>query len=157
MYARRFQVPPRPGDEAHNPVCVGQSPGISDPLGDLSARTGVLQGLLVICFLLTSNRWQSPETELRTDGGSSAARATTISTLKLPIVWLGMILFFTCAGTETSVGQWSYSLLTKARSIVPRAAGLWVSAFWVSHTAGRIIFGLVVDHVGAVRIVSEGE
>jgi fucose permease len=74
-------------------------------------------------------------------------------TLKMPAVWLSLLLFFVLTGMESSASQWSYTLFTEERNIDPRVAGLWVSLFWASLTAGRLFFGFVVNRIGAVPLV----
>jgi fucose permease len=78
--------------------------------------------------------------------GSTAA-------LRMPAVWLSLLLFFVLTGVESSTAQWPYTLFTEARDIDPRVAGLWVSLFWASLTLGRIFFGFVVERVGTVTLV----
>jgi hypothetical protein len=47
-------------------------------------------------------------------------------TLRQPIVWLSMALFFIYVGIEISLGQWAYTLLTESRHIAPQVAGIMV-------------------------------
>ncbi|WP_410967525.1 hypothetical protein, partial [Salmonella sp. SAL4456] len=51
------------------------------------------------------------------------------------------------AGVEITAGQWAYSLFTEGRGMATTTAGIWVSAYWASLTIGRIVFGIVVNHV----------
>jgi fucose permease len=94
-----------------------------------------------------------------TTGRSAAAHAgppakvRARDTLRLPIMWLSMLLLFTTTGMESSAAQWPYTLFTEARSIDPAVAGLWVSLYWASMTVGRILFGIVVDRIGSVRLL----
>ncbi len=126
---------------------------------DLSWRwsygaTGVLFGVLALAFGLTRTRWESlapasAEAEL----DPSAAKIGIADTLRLPLVWLGIAIFVTYAGIETSAGQWPYSLFTEARSVAESTAGVWVSIYWGSLTVGRLFFGGVVDRLGVVRML----
>jgi fucose permease len=68
-------------------------------------------------------------------------------------VWLHVLLFFVYTGLEVSVGQWSYTVLTEDRTVAGRLAGLWVTAYWASILAGRILFGFVVERIGIDRLI----
>jgi fucose permease len=112
---------------------------------------------LAVAFGLTLVRWrifqresdsppQERDTEVRVIARSSA-------TLRLLVVWLSLLLFFSFTGMEGSAAQWPYTLFTEARSVDPRVAGLWISIFWATITVGRVFFGIVIDHVGAIPLV----
>jgi fucose permease len=73
--------------------------------------------------------------------------------LKLPIVWLNLVLFFTFTGMEGVAGQWPYTLFTEGRAIDPVVAGFWTSLFWLSVTVGRIFFGFAVKFIGTVSLI----
>jgi fucose permease len=42
------------------------------------------------------------------------------------------------------VGQWSFSILTESRHVSAATAGFWVSLYYASFTAGRLIFGFAL-------------
>jgi fucose permease len=121
---------------------------------DLSWRYGygvaaAAQFLMVVLFLLTYKQWRaSPEAIDEIESGQGNGRAS----LNL-ILWLSIILFFLYAGIEVSAGQWSYPLFTEARNIDVKVAGLWVSIYWGIFTIGRLIFGFIVNYVGAVPML----
>jgi fucose permease len=71
----------------------------------------------------------------------------------LPLVWLGIGLFLAYTGLENSAGQWSFSLLTESRHAAPEIAGVWVSIYWGSFTAGRIFFGAIVKWVRPAALI----
>jgi len=54
---------------------------------------------------------------------------------------------------EITGGNWTYTLFTQARGIDPARAGTWVSLYWGSLTAGRILSGLIVNRLGEVRLL----
>jgi fucose permease len=114
----------------------------------------VLQGLLALCYGLTLDRWHHSNPGSKAiSSGPAVERASSISTLKLPVVWPTMLLFFMLAGIELAAGQWTYTLFTEARSVAPPIAGIWVGIYWASFTAGRLFFGLVVDRIGVVNLL----
>ena len=111
---------------------------------------GLVQALFAICYWLTLDRWKligssDAESEARAQGVS------VVDTLRLPLVWAGVVLFFLFTGVENTTGQWSYTLLTEARSVAPDVAGFWASAYWGSLTVGRILLGFVTDRLGIER------
>jgi fucose permease len=117
--------------------------------GGLSWRVGfvivaVAQLALAIAFGLTRRLWDRPAPAV---GAPEASGASLRSTLRLPLVWLGIGLFFAYTGIEVATGNWVFSLLTEARGVSPALAGAWVSLFWASLTIGRILFGFVVQRV----------
>ncbi len=58
-----------------------------------------------------------------------------------------MLLFFVYTGLELTAGQWLYTLLTEARGIVPVVAGVWISVYWGSLTAGQLLSGVIVAYI----------
>lgn len=113
------------------------------------AAIGGMLLLLAIFFAATRDRWGGP-----TPAGPDAGGAVGMTdTLRHPIVWLQMAVFFLYTGLEVTVGQWSFTLLTEARGVGPGAAGVWVSVYWGSIGVGRVLFGAVVERVGIDRLL----
>lgn len=80
-------------------------------------------------------------------------KATSLDALKMPIVWLGILLFLFYTGVETTTGQWTYSLFTEGRSMSAYLAGLSTSIYWAMLTVGRIIFGATANRIGTTRLL----
>ncbi len=74
-------------------------------------------------------------------------------TLRLPLVWLQLAIFFLYTGLEVTVGQWSYTLFTEGRGVDAVTAGVWVSCYWGSIGVGRVLLGFVVDRIGIDRLL----
>jgi fucose permease len=113
---------------------------------------GASQLMLAAGFLVTRHRWRN--------GDAPTATATTpahglplLATLRLPIAWLGIVLFFAYTGAEVAMGQWVYSLLTEARGVPAALAGTWTSLYWASLTIGRILFGFVVQRLSPTTLL----
>ena len=70
------------------------------------------------------------------------------ATLTCARVWPGIILFFIYTGVEVAAGQWTYSLLTEARSVSAPMAGAAVSAYWGSFTVARVLAAALVPRIG---------
>jgi fucose permease len=110
------------------------------------AGTLFLTGLL---FALTWNAWQMDQQE--TKKASTQVRA--LDTLRLPVAWLGILMFLLFTGLEASGGQWPYTLFTEGRGISATAAGIWVSVYWASLTVGRILFGMIATRVKTTALL----
>ncbi len=115
------------------------------------AAIGAVLGALAVTFVVTRGRW--------TDGLASPASGT--EAVKGPTAWatfrrsrvlLQLALFFFYCGVEVTAGQWSYTVLTEARGVPPTVAGTWVSLYWASLLAGRVLLGFIVERVGSVRL-----
>ena len=115
--------------------------------------TALCYGLLAACFGLTVRQWPSAAEAPIEALADRPTQVGSRDTLKLPVVWLSIFLFFTFTGMEGSAGQWPYTLFTEARSVAPATAGLWVSIFWASVTVGRIFFGFAVARTRAVPLI----
>lgn len=109
---------------------------------------GSVQLSLAIIFLLTIRLWKTQEGHQE-----PVVSAKTKETLSLPVTWLSLIVFFLYTGTEISIGQWLFTVLTKARNTSQAAAGFWTSAYWGSLTAGRIFFGIILTRVSVNKVL----
>ena len=129
------------------------------------AIVGVGQLVLAAGFAWTQQRWLAPSTtpsavesaayaeSARAPSVLAAAPSGSIETLRLPAVWLGVVVFFVYTGTEATAGVWSYSVLTQARGVPAARAGFWVSLFWIGLTLGRFVFGFVAEHARMVTLL----
>jgi fucose permease len=109
---------------------------------------GSIQISLGILFLLTSKMWA-----IKGEVKEIQQKVSYRLTLKNPMVWLSILIFFIYTGLEVSVGQWLFTVLTKSRDVSVESGGLWVSTFWGSLTAGRILFGFILKKVSTVRVL----
>ena len=118
---------------------------------------GAAQLALAACFGLTRQLWaDAPRVAGATPvaGATSAlAGAPLAATLRLPIAWLGIVLFFVYCGVEIATGNWVFSLLTEARGVPAALAGAWVSFYWASLTLGRILFGFAVQRISPTTLL----
>lgn len=109
----------------------------------------VIQISLSVLFLSTQRKWQVSSSEDEHHSGSEY-----LQTLKLPIVWIYMLVFFLYTGLEQGFGQWLFTILTKSRKIAEEDAGLWASLYWGSLTIGRIVFGIVLTKIPVKKVLS---
>jgi fucose permease len=119
---------------------------------ELSWRVGygvaaVIQILMMIGFLFTIKQWRSitAETEETAETTSRVG-----SSGRILLMWLSITLFFLYAGVEVTAGQWSFPFYTETRGVDLAVAGYWVSIYWGSLTIGRLLFGFIVNHMGAI-------
>lgn len=110
----------------------------------------VLYLVVVVLIMLTRSRWDIPGANQSAAGSESVPASET---LRLPLVWVGILLFLAYTGMEGVAGQWVYSLFTEARQVPAAAAGLWVSIYWGSFTVGRIFFGAIVNWLSTAVLV----
>ncbi|HET6822420.1 MAG TPA: MFS transporter [Anaerolineales bacterium] len=119
---------------------------------------GGAQLLLAGSFLLTIRMWQNsgvphaPEQERHL----MDYQTPFFETLRRPIVWLNLLLFFLYTGAEVSFGTWTFSLLTLSRNVPVEVAGLWAGSYWATFTIGRIMAGLLTDRFGAASLLRAG-
>lgn len=115
------------------------------------ALVGSAQLLLAATFLATRHRWRG--TAGAGGGAHPAPAAPTLATLRRLPAWLGMATFFVYSGVELAVAQWSFTLLTLGRDIPATTAGLFVSLYWGSLMAGRVLFGAIAGRLPLVPAI----
>ncbi len=119
---------------------------------------GIFQLVLALGFVLTLSMWN----QTKTSKGSDEPKVLTdyktpmAETIKQPMVWLSILLFFLYVGAETSLGTWTYTLLTESRGINPTVAGFFAGSYWFTFTIGRVVAGIIAKRVGAKSLVVGG-
>lgn len=106
----------------------------------------IIQISLSVLFLFTQKYWQVTSKEEEHHSG-----AEYMQTLKIPIIWINMLIFFLYTGFEQGFGQWIFTILTKSRGMAADEAGLWTSAYWASLTIGRILSGIVLTKISVTK------
>lgn len=107
--------------------------------------------LLAAYFVLTLRRWQGIVTH--SEGTGEGRSISGWGILRLPVVWFGVVLFFTYTGVEATAGQWSFTLLTEGRAIPETTAGVWVSLLWGSFTIARLVLGALANRMAPIHVV----
>ncbi|GMT99097.1 MFS transporter [Corallococcus caeni] len=113
---------------------------------------GVL-GALALTFLVMRRMWSAPEATPGEAPRADVPAASAMEAVRRPRVWLQILTFFFYTGLEVTAGQWSFTVLTEGRGLHTAAAGTFVSLYWGSLLAGRILSGFVVEHIGPVRML----
>jgi fucose permease len=122
---------------------------------------------LSVAFFATRARWRSQAAAVTSPSPGPApltstvllddtATLGTLSALRLPLVKLHALLFFVYSGVELGIGHWSFSILTRARMIEPKAAAFAVSSYWACLFLGRVLAGFSVDRLGSASLVRGG-
>ena len=102
--------------------------------------------MMLLMFYLTRRQWRL---NIDRNGAEKGAHASMRQTLSLPIVWLMVGAWMMSTGNELISGQFANSFLIEARSIEPKVAAAWVSAYWASLTFGRFFSGVIIARVSS--------
>ena len=119
---------------------------------------GGFQLALAACFALTLSMWSRNNAPA---GGEAEKRLTDYKTplgetLRRPQVWLSVLLFFLYVGAESSLGTWTYTLLTESRGVDKTLAGFFAGSYWFTFTIGRIAAGVIAKRAGVNKLVLGG-
>ena len=107
---------------------------------------GIMAGLmfaLAVLIVLTVRQWQLPSSlpiEKPKPSGNDHRSQSLVG-------WLGIGVMFVSAGIEITTGQLSNNLFVDGRGFDPRMVATWISLYWLSYTAGRLVTGIVIDRV----------
>lgn len=114
----------------------------------------ILQVGLAATFFLTRRHWKLTEsTSTQAQIAPAAPAATILSTLKIPLVLMGLVLFFVYGGVEYGAGQLTNTLFMDSRGVPQETAGFWIGFYWASFTIGRMITGSVVKYLTSKRMM----
>ncbi|MFC1959528.1 sugar MFS transporter [Chloroflexota bacterium] len=78
-------------------------------------------------------------------------QVSLLDTLRLPLVWISVTLFFVATGAEINSGQLTTILFVEGRGIDPGVAGRWLSVYWASLTVGRLVAGAIINKFDPAR------
>lgn len=112
---------------------------------------GFIQISLGLIFLFTIRLWKNNEAKT-TDPKAAGIKES----MRQPMAYLSILVFFLYTGFEIGVGQWLYTILTQSRDIPEDVRGIWVSTYWGSLTLGRIFFGFVLQKSSTSKVLSLG-
>ncbi|MBX3086799.1 MAG: MFS transporter [Anaerolineae bacterium] len=109
---------------------------------------GVVQLGLALVIYLTRQQWSLAQVAGDTASNGMMDHKTSFrETLRLPAVWLSILLFLILVGMELTPSDWGFPILTNTRGIEAQEAANWVSAFWGLFTIGRILPGFITRYV----------
>ena len=116
------------------------------------ATVAAVLAILALLFMKTWRKWDRAG-DARAEGPAQPAPATLSQTLREPIARIQVVLFFFYTGLEVTGGQWAFTVLTESRQVPAVTAGLWVTIYWASIAAGRVLFGFVAEAIGLDRLL----
>jgi fucose permease len=119
-------------------------------------NVGIAQIVLAGCFLLTLPMWKQSQPQQEKNLRLTDYTTPISETLRQPIVWASLFMFFMYTGIEASFGNWTYSLLTLSRHVSIEVAGYWVGSYWATFTMGRILAGLLMRRLGVNTLLAGG-
>jgi fucose permease len=119
---------------------------------------GVFQLVLAVGFALTLRMWaqQQPAAGVEPEMRLTDYKTPLGTTLLRPRVWLSVLLFLLYVGAETSLGTWTYTLLTESRGVDLTLAGFFAGSYWATFTVGRIVAGMFANQIGVNKLVLGG-
>jgi fucose permease len=106
---------------------------------------GCAQLVLGLAFMFSLKMWQIKKTAEDQDQPKKLTEFKTPlrETLKRPMTWISVLLFFVYVGAEMSLGTWVYTLLTESRGISVAIAGYLAGSYYVTFTIGRMMAGVL--------------
>ncbi len=100
--------------------------------------------IVAALFLVTRSRWVNVGRGSHEEGTHAGISARL--TLRLPLVWVGLVIFLCYAGLEAVGTAWTSPLLNIGRGFDAVTAGLALGILQGSFTAGRIFFGIILPY-----------
>jgi fucose permease len=126
--------------------------GPSWRLGYVVVASG--QALLALAFVLTARSWgQRPVPPTVAETPAEPVRVRNRDTLRMPVVWVGVLAFAVYVAVEVGAGLFAYQLLTDGRGFGDEVAGACVSLYWGMLFVGRIVQGFVAERLGTTRVL----
>jgi fucose permease len=137
------------------PLIMGWA--LASPTGwTLGARTiGLMQLTLAVVLWLTLSLW-SRENATPPKDDAAHALAPAFKPLSTLAQWLAPTTFLFYVAAEMGTGLWAASILVTDRGLPLAQAGVWVSVYFGSITAGRFGVGLIANRLGNRRLVRLG-
>jgi fucose permease len=121
-------------------------------------NVGAAQGLLALSFLLTLSMWRQTSDHPQQENSRITDYKTPLTeTLRHPMIWMSLLMFFIYTGVEVSFGNWTYSLLTLSRGVPTEVAGLWSGSYWATFTLGRFLAGILTRRFGIKKLLVAGQ
>jgi fucose permease len=100
--------------------------------------------IVAFLFVVTRSRWVNVGRGSHEEGTHKGIAAGL--TLRLPLVWIGLLIFLCYAGLEAVGTAWTSPLLNIARGFDAVTAGLTLGILQGSFTVGRIFFGVILPY-----------
>jgi fucose permease len=102
---------------------------------------------------ITGGMAESKEPEERSETG----HGNPLEPLNIRGVKIVLVSFLFYCGIESTVGLWGSSFLVKAKGLDVATTAVWISFFYASITAGRLVSGFLTMRVDNSRLIRAGE
>ena len=116
---------------------------------------GLIQLSLALLLFLALPLWKQASAGAA-DEATEGHPLTRFKPVNPWAVWLAPLTFLLYVASEMGTALWAASILITSRHLDPLTAGVWVSLYFGSITAGRFAIGLVANRLGNRRLVRVG-
>ncbi|KJH73055.1 MFS transporter [Aliterella atlantica] len=113
--------------------------------------TGIVALLVVAVVGIVITRYQPMMAKTAAKRNAWADIRLALGT---PIVILTGLFLLLNVGIEAALGNWAYTVQHVSRKFPAATAGYSVSAFWLGFTTGRLILGILINKLGANRLIN---
>jgi fucose permease len=117
---------------------------------------GLIQLSLALLLFLALPLWKRETFEATDHDAENDKHLTGFKPVNLWALWLAPLTFLLYVAAEVGTALWAASILITSRQLDALTAGVWVSLFFASITAGRFSIGLVANRLGNRRLVRIG-
>ena len=101
--------------------------------------------MITITIGISHGMWGLADGDAESDGiGSDVPNRQT---LRLAAAWLGILAFVVYTGIEVTVGQWTFTVLTRGREVATGTAGTWVAVYYLCLAVGRLGLGSLATFI----------
>ncbi|APW42281.1 MFS transporter [Rhodoferax saidenbachensis] len=116
---------------------------------------GFIQLGLAVVLWLTLSLWSKEHSKPPVEEGAHDT-PHHVKPVRPVALWLAPLTFLFYVAAEMGTGLWAASILVGTRGLTTTEAGLWVSLYFGSITAGRFGVGLVANRLGNRKLVRLG-
>jgi fucose permease len=115
---------------------------------------GLMQLTLAVVLWATLSLWAKEHS--KPPAGEDAHGEAAFQPVRPLATWLAPTLFLFYVAAEMGTGLWAASILVTDRGLTQAQAGIWVSVYFGSITAGRFAVGLIANRLGNRKLVRLG-
>ena len=117
---------------------------------------GLIQLSLALLLFTALPLWKRESSGTTDTDAEHADQLSGFKPVNAWAVWLAPLIFLLYVACEMGTALWAASILITSRQVDALTAGVWVSLFFASITAGRFGIGLVANRLGNRRLVRVG-
>lgn len=109
--------------------------------------------VMAVIFFITAGQWDDDRNHA---GDQPITVMPAGHVLRLPLVWVQILIFFFMAGTEASAGIWTATMMQGRFDASAGQAGLWAGVFWGAMAVGRLALAPLSGSLNPARLVQFG-